>query len=206
MIKLKELLTISEMSYNEGPSERHQSRIDQPITLFNEFEISEKSFPGNASKQALEELKYLVTQEGDDESIKEHDDVAKVFKKKHKELGLEFSKDEAKDLLSQSAKYIMELKYKYNRPRPYQLAEFYGLDVSKFNLESMKTPSFPSWHATQGHLLGKIYSERYPEHKEEFMELGEDVAESRIKARAHYPSDKKFGIELAEKLFDNLVR
>ena len=206
MIKLKELLTISEMTYNEGPSEKHQSRIDQPITLFNEFEISEKSFPGNASKQALEELKYLVTQEGDDESIKEHDDVAKVFKKKHKELGLEFSKDEAKDLLSQSAKYIMELKYKYNRPRPYQLAEFYGLDVSKFNLESMKTPSFPSGHATQGHLLGKIYSERYPEHKEEFMELGEDVAESRIKARAHYPSDKKFGIELAEKLFDNLVR
>ena len=38
------------------------------------------------------------------------------------------------------------------------------------------------------------------------MELGEDIAESRIKARAHYPSDKKFGIELAEKLFDNLVR
>ena len=71
------------MTYNEGPSEKHQSRIDQPITLFNEFEISEKSFPGNASKQALEELKYLVTQEGDDESIKEHDDVAKVFKKKH---------------------------------------------------------------------------------------------------------------------------
>ena len=42
MIKLKELLTISEMTYNEGPSEKHQSRIDQPITLFNEFEISEK--------------------------------------------------------------------------------------------------------------------------------------------------------------------
>ena len=206
MIKLKELLTISEMSYNEGPSERHQSRIDQPITLFNEFEVSEKTFPGNASKQTLEELKYLVKQEGDGESIKEHDDVAKVFKKKHKELGLEFSKDEAKDLLRQSAKYIMELKYKYNRPRPHQLAEFYGLDVSKFNLESMKTPSFPSGHATQGYLLGKIYSGRYPEHKEEFMELGEDIAESRIKARAHYPSDKKFGIELAEKLFDNLTK
>ena len=206
MIKLKELLTISEMSYNEGPSERHQSRIDQPITLFNEIEVSEKTFPGTASKQTLEELKYLVKQEGDGESIKEHDDVAKVFKEKHKELGLEFSKDEAKDLLRQSAKYIMELKYKYNRPRPHQLAEFYGLDVSKFNLESMKTPSFPSGHATQGYLLGKIYSERYPEHKEEFMELGEDIAESRIKARAHYPSDKKFGIELAEKLFDNLVR
>ena len=204
MIKLKELLTISEMTYNEGPSEKHQRRIDQPITLFNDFEMSEKTFPGNESKQTLEELRYLATQEGDEESIKEHDNVDKVFRKKHKELGLEFNKDEAKDLLDQSAKYIMELKYKYNRPRPYQLAEFYGISVNKFDLKSMKTPSFPSGHATQGYLLGKIYSERYPEHKKEFMELGEDIAESRIKARAHYPSDKKFGIELAEKLFDNL--
>ena len=205
MIKLKELLTISEMSYNEGPSEKHQDRIDYPITLFNEFEMPSRPFPGNASRQTLEELKYLVKQEGDDESIKEHDDVAKVFKKKHKELGLEFNKDEIKELLRQSAKHLMELKYKYNRPRPHQLAEFYGLDVSKFNLESMKTPSYPSGHATQGYLMGEFYSERYPEHREEFMEVAEDVAESRIKAKAHFPSDKKFGKELAEKLFDNLI-
>ena len=204
MIKLKELLTISEMTYNEGPSEKHQSRIDQPITLFNEFEISEKSFPGNASKQALEELKYLVTQEGDDESIKEHDDVAKVFKKKHKELGLEFSKDEAKDLLSQSAKYIMELKYKYNRPRPYQLAEFYGLDVSKFNLESMKTPSFPSGHAIQGYLLGEYLSSIDSRNSNEYLGLGNDIAESRIIAKAHYPSDKEYGKKVAKALFKGM--
>ena len=193
------------MSYNEGPSEKHQDRIDYPVTLFNEFEMPDRPFPGNASRQTLEELKYLVKQEGDDESIKEHDDVAKVFKKKHKELGLEFNKDEIKELLRQSAKHLMELKYKYNRPRPHQLAEFYGLDVSKFNLESMKTPSYPSGHATQGYLMGEFYSERYPEHREEFMEVAEDVAESRIKAKAHFPSDKKFGKELAEKLFDNLI-
>ena len=94
MIKLKELLTISEMSYNEGPSEKHQDRIDYPVTLFNEFEMPARPFPGNASRQTLEELKYLVKQEGDEESIKEYDDVAKVFKKKHKELGLEFNKDD----------------------------------------------------------------------------------------------------------------
>ena len=99
----------------------------------------------------------------------------------------------------------MELKYKYNRPRPYQLAEFYGLDVDKFNLDSMNTPSYPSGHATQGYLLGKFYSDRYPEHIGEFMKLGEDIAESRIKAKAHYPSDKQFGKELAKKLFDNLI-
>ena len=40
---------------------------------------------------------------------------------------------------------------------------------------------------------------------EEFMSLGEDIAHSRIIGKAHYPSDKKFGKELAEKLFSNLV-
>ena len=204
MIKLKELLSLNELTYNDGPSEKHQSRIDYLITLFNEFEMPERPFPENSSKETLEELKYLSTQEGDGESIKEHDDVAKVFKNKHKELGLEFNKDEAKELLKQSAKYLMELKYKYNRPRPYQLAEFYEIDLNGTELDSMKTPSYPSGHATQGYLLGRFYSDRYPEHIGEFMKLGEEVADSRIKAKAHYPSDKQFGKELAEKLFDNL--
>ena len=192
------------MTYNSGPTKKHQSRIDYPITLFNEFELPDKPFPENSSKETLEELKYLSTQEGDGESIKEHDEVAKVFKNKHEELGLEFNKDEAKELLKQSAKYLMELKYKYNRPRPYQLAEFYEIDLNGTELDSMKTPSYPSGHATQGYLLGRFYSDRYPEHIGEFMKLGEEVADSRIKAKAHYPSDKQFGKELAEKLFDNL--
>ena len=126
-----------------------------------------------------------------------------MFGKLHKELGLEFDKDEAKSYGRQSAKYIMELKYKYQRPRPHQIAEFYGIDLNGMDLDSMKTPSYPSGHATQGYLLGMIYSERYPEHRKEFMKLGEDIAESRIIGKAHFPSDKKAGIDLAEKLFEN---
>ena len=205
MIKLKKLLSISEMTYNTGPSEKHQSRMDYPITLFNEFEMPDKPFPENSSKETLKELHYLEEQEIDKDFAKERDDVTKVFGNLFKELKLEFNKEEAEELLKQSSKYIMELKYKYNRPRPYQIAEFYNMDVSQFNLESMKTPSYPSGHATQGYLMGKFYSDRHPEYNREFMELAEEIAESRIISKAHYPSDKQFGIELAEKLFDNLI-
>ena len=97
----------------------------------------------------------------------------------------------------------MELKYKYQRPRPHQIADFYGINLNGVDLDSMKTPSYPSGHATQGYLLGMIYSERYPQYNEEFIRLGEDIAESRIIGKAHFPSDKKAGIELAEKLFEN---
>jgi len=203
MIKLKELLELNELTYNEGANEKHQSRIDQPITLFEDISISLQPFPENTSEKTLEEIRYLSKVEEDSEFVKEHDKVAKVFGKLHKDLELEYNQDEAKKYLRESAKYIMELKYKHQRPRPYQIAEFYNIDLNGVDLDSMKTPSYPSGHATQGHLLGMIYSERYPQHRKEFMKLGEDVAESRINGKAHYPSDKKAGIHLAEKLFEN---
>lgn len=193
------------MTYNKGPKPKHKKRMEYPITLFNDFTMEENPFPENGSKQTLEELHYLEKQEVDKKFVEEHDDVTKVFEKLFEELELEFNKDESDELLKQSAKYLMELKYKYNRPRPYQLAEFYHMDVTNFNMDSMNTPSYPSGHATQGYLLGKFYSQRHPEYKKEFMDLGEAVAESRIVGKAHYPSDKEFGKKLAEKLFDNLI-
>tara|TARA_E500000318_G_C3555306_1_gene210822 strand:- start:1037 stop:1654 length:618 start_codon:yes stop_codon:yes gene_type:complete len=205
MLKLKDLLHINEMTYNKGPKPKHQKRMDYPVTMFEDFTMEENPFPENGSKETLSELKYLEQQSVDKKFVEEHDDVTKVFKNLFEDLDLEFNKEEADELLKQSAKYLMELKYKYNRPRPYQIAEFYHMDVSNFNMDSMNTPSYPSGHATQGYLLGKIYSERHPEYRKEFMQLGEDVAESRIIAKAHYPSDKEFGKKLAETLFDNLI-
>ena len=193
------------MTYNKGPKPKHKKRMEYPITLFNDFTMEENPFPENGSKQTLEELHYLEKQEVDKKFVEEHDDVTKVFEKLFEELELEFNKDESDELLKQSAKYLMELKYKYNRPRPYQLAEFYHMDVTNFNMDSMNTPSYPSGHATQGYLLGKFYSQRHTEYKKELMDLGEAVAESRIVGKAHYPSDKEFGKKLADKLFDNLI-
>ena len=203
MIRFKDLLELNEMTYNDGADEKHQSRIDQPITLFEDISISLQPFPENSSKKTLEEVKYLAEIEEDREFVKEHDKVTKVFGKLHEELGLEFNKDEAKKYNRESAKHIMELKYKYQRPRPHQIADFYGINLNGVDLDSMRTPSYPSGHATQGYLLGMIYSERYPQYRKEFMKLGEDIAESRIIGKAHFPSDKKAGIELAEKLFEN---
>ena len=85
--------------------------MTQPITLFTSV------YPYNlfqrTHKKTLEEIKYLSNIEEDREFVKEHDKVSKVFGKLHEELGLEFNKDEAKKYNRESAKYIMELKYKY---------------------------------------------------------------------------------------------
>ena len=203
MIRLKDLLELNEMTYNDGASEKHQDKIDRPITLFEDISISLQPFPENTSKKTLEEVKYLSEIEEDVDYVRENDEVKESFGKLHEELELEYNEDEAGKYLKESSKYIMELKYKFQRPRPHQIADFYGIDLNGVDLDSMKTPSYPSGHATQGYLLGMIYSERYPEYRKEFMKLGEDIAESRIIGKAHFPSDKKAGIELAEKLFQN---
>ena len=203
MIRLKDLLELNEMTYNDGASEKHQDKIDRPITLFEDISISLQPFPENTSKKTLEEIKYLSEIEEDVDYVRENDKVKESFGKLHEELELEYNEDEAGKYLKESSKYIMELKYKFQRPRPHQIADFYGIDLNGVDLDSMKTPSYPSGHATQGYLLGMIYSERYPEYRKEFMKLGEDIAESRIIGKAHFPSDKKAGIELAEKLFEN---
>ena len=203
MIRLKDLLELNEMTYNDGASEKHQGKIDRPITLFEDISISLQPFPENTSKKTLEEVKYLSEIEEDVDYVRENDKVKESFGKLHEELELEYNEDEAGKYLKESSKYIMELKYKFQRPRPHQIADFYGIDLNGVDLDSMKTPSYPSGHATQGYLLGMIYSERYPQHRKEFMKLGDDIAESRIVGKAHFPSDKKAGIELAEKLFQN---
>ena len=203
MIRLKDLLELNEMTYNDGASEKHQDKIDRPITLFEDISISLQPFPENTSKKTLEEVKYLSEIEEDVDYVRENDKVKESFGKLHEELELEYNEDEAGKYLKESSKYIMELKYKFQRPRPHQIADFYGIDLNGVDLDSMKTPSYPSGHATQGYLLGMIYSERYPEDRKEFMKLGEDIAESRIVGKAHFPSDKKACIELAEQLFQN---
>ena len=45
MIKLKELLELNEMTYNDGPSEKHQDRIDRPITIFEDLEFAPIVYP-----------------------------------------------------------------------------------------------------------------------------------------------------------------
>ena len=53
MIRLKDLLELNEMTYNDGADEKHQSKIDQPITLFEDISISLQPFPENTSKKDI---------------------------------------------------------------------------------------------------------------------------------------------------------
>jgi len=206
LIKLTDLLALNKMTYNSGPKGRHKKRMMTPLTLFeNEYALPNQLPPENSSATTLDEIKHLANIKQNKKFVEMHDDIKEVFKNTLAELELPYIEEELKSLLKQSAKFVMELKYKYNRPRPHQIAEFYGINLNGVELDTMRTPSYPSGHAIQGYLLGMYFGDKYPQSRKVFTQLGEDIAQSRIVAKAHYPSDKSFGKVVAEYLY-SIVR
>ena len=112
-------------------------------------------------------------------------------------MELPYIEEELDSLLDQSAKFVMELKYKYNRPRPYQIAEFYGIDLNGLELDTMKTPSYPSGHSVQSRLVAEYYIRKYPQHKKGLIAAAEECGQGRVKAGWHFPSDHKVGVMIA---------
>ena len=202
MVKLKELLGLRNMVYSDKIKPKHQKRMEIQLERINPNVIVPKvTPPDNDSKVTLDEVKYLSKVKPIMESIKSRDHVTNSFMDLVESTGLKITKDELENITKESAKIIYELKYHYNRPRPYQIAEFYGIDLNGTELDSMKTPSYPSGHAVQGYLIGEILSNMDKTNAVLYKGMGEEIAHSRILAKAHYPSDKTYGHKIAMELF-----
>ena len=210
MIKLKELLHLKDMVYSENVKPKHRDKINMDVTVFRDdiqlpYNKGLSMKPDNDSKITLDELNYLANLKPNVDEVKDGDKVKKNFISLMEKNNVSISKEYVKKVLKQSTKFIMEMKYHYNRPRPYQIAEVYGIDLNGTELDSMKTPSYPSGHAIQGYLVAKLLSKVDSKNSKEYIDMGEKIANSRIIGKAHYPSDKKFGKEVANILFGGLI-
>ena len=203
MVNLKALLELRTMRYRKVPKEKHSKRMSMETPNFMDVMIPYNPPHENDSRKTLEELKYLQSLETDKDYAEKYDDVPKVFVELLKEFNAYTPQKEKiiNQLIDQSRKFIMTSKYNYNRPRPYQIAEFYGMDLNGTKLDSMKTPSYPSGHATQGYLVAEVLKGMMPRMAPELDMVAEDVADSRIIAKAHFPSDKEFGKKVANILY-----
>ena len=202
MIKLKELIELQSMVYTETIKPKHKKRFTRPTPHFYEdITIPKYQPPSNDSSTTLDEVKYLSSIKPNKNVVMKFEEVEDVVKPYTEELGIGKYVD---DVIYESVKFIMTLKYEYNRPRPYQIAEFYNINLNGTETDSMKTPSYPSGHAIQGYLVADILSKHNPSNTAEYQRLGEDIAQSRIIGKAHYPSDKKYAKKVAKALFKGL--
>ena len=210
MIKLKELLELRTMGYYKTDEEvkpKHKKRMEMRTSLFDEnLVVPKKLPPENDSNLTLKEVKQLAKIKPNEEFVKFGDDVKEVFIPLIEKHELSVSNEILGRIIKESGKFIMALKYHYNRPRPFQVAEFYNIDLNGTELDSMKTPSYPSGHAIQGYLIGEYLASIDPTHGDEYKQVGEDIAHSRIVAKAHYPSDKVYGKKVAKFLAQSMKK
>ena len=92
----------------------------------------------------------------------------------------------------------MALKNYYNRPRPAQV----NSNISPLVKVPRLTPAYPAGHAFQAYLIAEHLGSKYPVHYFNFQRIAHRIAEARVKAGLHYPSD---GNRAARRMANNLL-
>ena len=104
------------------------------------------------------------------------------------------------DLLS----IIKTLKEYYDRPRPGQVAKYFGIDFTPDNLTTVQSPSYPSGHTIQAYVVALSLSEQFPEYSEDLLNIAEMISQSRVDRGVHFQTDIDFGREIAYLIFDEM--
>lgn len=103
-------------------------------------------------------------------------------------------------LIDDTVPLIMKLKFHFQRPRPYQLAQYYKLKLFPFYSRSDSSPSYPSGHALQARVICHVLGNHFPEKFAYFDSLAQDVQNSRIYMGVHYPSDSEYALLVADEI------
>ena len=170
-------------------------------------QLKEYPFPPNDSEATQDELRELIAYqnlpEQQDEKILSrymgynHDFVTMFKKYVTDKIGQNL--DSEIDGLIEDSKYIlMKLKFFYQRPRPYQVAQYYKAKLFPFKSVTAISPSYPSGHVFQARLLTELIGNKYPEHYEFLKSLTHDISMSRMFLGLHFPSDNDFGVHCAK--------
>ncbi len=126
-------------------------------------------------------------------------DFLELFLELMFELGIQEDREtELREIEKSLVVPIMKLKYHYNRARPYQYAEHFGIPFPQFDTQTGHTPAYPSGHTIQSKWIGSYLSSLYPNHRKIFMRLAHNISFSRVQAGVHFPSDCVFGSTVAK--------
>ncbi len=179
-------------------------REETETNMFKRFDVSKfknQDPPDNESEETKKEIKYLRSIKLNNKFFKDKDDILENFTDFLDEKEIKYDKKLLKKLINNSKDIILLLKDHYKRPRPFKLDKTFKDPA----LKSTTGYSYPSGHSTQSNLVSMVLGKMYPKYKKDFIKIAEDIMYSRQMAKAHYPSDIKFGKKLATALFNYLV-
>ena len=163
--------------------------------------------PSDSSFDTAQEIKELKKIPLNKSFVKKFDNIESAFAKTAKDNNVEdYDKKIASKLIKDSAPVIIELKKYFDRPRPKVSAKKMNVKMKDIEMASMKTASYPSGHSTQGVLIAKVLSDKYPKAKSAFNKTAKNISYSRRVAHAHYKSDSDMGEKLGAAMYDHIKK
>lgn len=205
---------IDNMVFALIPKKKHQKRLDAPedYRILN-CKVEDAPIqlpPKNSSYETqieLQELSKIYSEypKADKLEQKYDDDFLEAFKELCKANHVKYDQEYFETLVKEAASISIRLKYKFNRPRPYQLAKAFNLDFNKMDSETAKTPSFPSGHTAQSQVVALKLSKLYPNLEKDFLKLADEISLSRLVGGHHFKSDIEYGKIIGNWMASNLV-
>lgn len=169
--------------------------------------------PANSSQETRHELQRMIADIANynpkkrSKKVNKYDlDILWAFEKYCKKNDLGFNKDWFEKLIDEAGHILIKLKYKYNRPRPFQLAPVLGIHLDSAEAKTAGSPSFPSGHAAESQLVADVLSKVYPLHHDAFQAISEKASYSRYIGGLHFPSDIEYGKQIGHWLADRTDR
>ena len=200
--------------FNDIENIRHAKVEEKPIKNYtgniNEIDCPTPSKNTSAAtKKEMIEMQGMFKQRNKaiEQSVKNHDPKSQYAIEKYlKDNNLELNKNDTDKIAETGAAIAKKLKNKFERARPYQVAEATGMTFNIMPLESdsMKTPAYPSGHSLQSRLIGEYYAEKYPDHREGLIDAADECGMGRVYAGWHYPSDHNASVKLAKEVYPKI--
>lgn len=197
---------VDEVAYGNPSFE--QITLVQSATEFDFIlpELFKTPCPLNTSTMVADELKVLVEYQKDFRTLTE----SKINRFAHYDRSLSnavinflknYDLDAAEmveEIINITKPLLLKIKYKYQRPRPSQLAFYYKDSLFAHKSVSADTPSFPAGHTFQIHLIQETIGSLYPQTYADLSKLTKEVNEQRLYYGLHFPSDVDFGKQCAD--------
>jgi len=166
--------------------------------------------PSNNSETTLKELKYLEqltkSLSSDQKNIVLAVDKSSLFVYDQTllDLNLEFPKEDYEKSWNILKNIIMNIKYIHNRPRPYQIANYFDININVTETKTHHTPAYPSGHTAQAALAAYLLAAKYPEHSGEFFDKVGLVGNARCMQGVHYPSDNEASMIIVGAVWEDI--
>jgi len=210
--EFKKTFNLSELVYKIAPDFDDHRVMNRKVVLFDMSQPFDIDPPlANDSEEVYAELlevaDYIeLTICEEKQQAEEYDTLtfSDAFIDYCTENGLPINESKIVKMTKEMSIIDRQMKYQFNRPRPKQIAEAREVKLPEVRTNTGNTPSYPSGHALASRVFSLYLANIFPSHKQEFLNIEEQIGLSRMRLGVHFPSDIEAGALIGNQLYQRL--